>query len=86
MRAAGRVLPPAEIAADWYDTIYLPAVEAMRAEGLAEQYRDATEPELYLAVYHRRRDLFPDCGCPPLQETAGQMASQTKKRRLRRRT
>jgi hypothetical protein len=86
MRGAGRVLPPVEIAGDWYDNVYLPAVEAMRAEGLAEQYRDATEPELFLAVYHRRRDLFPDCGCPPLQETAGRMgADATKPRRFLRR-
>jgi hypothetical protein len=35
MRAAGRVLPPAEIAADWYDTIYLPAVEAIGRGGPA---------------------------------------------------
>jgi hypothetical protein len=85
MRAAGRVLPPAEIAADWYDTVYLPALEGIREERLAEQYPEATEPELFLAVYHRRRDLFPDCGCPPLRETAGRMSAEAKKpRRLRR--
>jgi len=85
MRAAGRVLPPVEIAADWYDTVYLPTLDAIRAEGLAERYAGATEPELFLAVYHRRRDLFPDCGCPPLQETAGRMSAERRAHRFRRR-
>ncbi len=81
MLAAGHVLPPVDIAADWYETVFLPAIEAIQAEGLDEQYGDATEPELFLAVYHRRRDLFPDCGCPPLQETAGRMSADGKKPR-----
>ena len=81
MRQAGRVLAPAEIAADWYATVYQPALDSIRAEGLNEVYPDATEPELFLSVYHRRRDLFPDCGCPPLQETAGRMGVELKKRR-----
>lgn len=86
MRDAGRVLEPAEIAADWYNRVYLDAVEAVRAEGLDEAYPDATEPELFLSVYHRRRDLFPDCGCPPLQETVGRMRTEgERRRRLRRR-
>ena len=86
MREAGRALDPAEIAADWYDTVYLPAVEAIRGEGLSELFPGATEPELFLTVYQRRRHLFPDCGCPPLQETAGRMRAETKRpRRLRRR-
>ena len=79
MRERGRVLETAEIAADWYDHVYLPAIEAVRAEGLDDAYPDATEPELFLSVYHRRRDLFPDCGCPPLQETAGRMGAEKKK-------
>lgn len=83
MREAGRVLEPAEIAADWYDEVYLPAVEAIRAERLADSHRGATEPELFLTVYQRRRHLFPDCGCPPLQETAVQMGSERKPRRFK---
>ena len=73
MRKAGRVLQPAEIAADWYDEIYGPAVEATRREGLAEAFPGATEADLFLALYQRRRELFPDCGCPPLQETAPEL-------------
>jgi hypothetical protein len=83
MRGAGRVLTPREVAADWLGTVYLPAVEAIRNEGLQKQYPDATDPELFLLVYQRRRHLFPDCGCPPLQETAGQMRAEGEKRRRR---
>jgi hypothetical protein len=85
MREADRALDPAEIAADWYDEVYRPAVEAIREERLAELFPGATEAELFLTVYQRRRHLFPDCGCPPLQETAGRMRAEAKPRRLLRR-
>ena len=87
MRDAGRALEPAEIAADWHDAVYRPAVEAIQAESLAESFPDQTDGELFLTVYQRRRHLFPDCGCPPLQETATRMsAEQAKRGRLRRRS
>jgi hypothetical protein len=70
MRAAGQVLDPPAIAADWYEHIYRPAVEAARREGVQAAFPDATEADLFLAIYQRRRELFPDCGCPPLEETA----------------
>src|SRR5919106_6792826 len=54
MLAAGRALDPAEIAADWYDRVYLDAVAAIRAGGLDRAYPDATEPDLFLCVYQRR--------------------------------
>jgi hypothetical protein len=73
MRKAGRVLEPPEIAAAWYDEIYRPAVEATRREGLTAVFPDATEADLFLAIYQRRRELFPDCGCPPLEETAPEL-------------
>jgi hypothetical protein len=85
MRKAGRVLDPAEVAADWYDRIYSPAVEAARREGIHDAYPDATDSDLFLAIYQRRRELFPDCGCPPLEETASELLkapAQTRKRRL----
>ena len=87
MREAGRVLDPPEIAADWYDRIYRPAVEATRREGLRDAFPDATEADLFLAIYQRRRELFPDCGCPPLEETAPHLldaSARTPKRGLRR--
>jgi hypothetical protein len=86
MRKAGRVLEPAEIAADWYEHIYGPAVEATRRDGLEGAFPDATEADLFLAIYQRRRELFPDCGCPPLEETAPELlnasAPAPRRRRL----
>jgi hypothetical protein len=70
MLEAGRALEPGEIAADWYEHVYLRALEAIRAEGLDTTHPEATEPDLFLCVYQRRRDLFPDCGCRPFEETA----------------
>jgi hypothetical protein len=87
MRAAGRALEPDEIAADWYETVYRPAIEAIHEERLAEAFADQTDAELFLTVYQRRRHLFPDCGCPPLQETASWMQAERAKRgRLLRRS
>jgi len=63
-----RVLTPAEIAADWYDEIYLPALAAIQREGLDEADPDATDADRFLWVYQRRRELFPDHGCPPLEQ------------------
>lgn len=87
MRKAGRVLEPAEIAADWYDNIHHPAVEATRREGLQAAFPDATEADLFMAIYQRRRELFPDCGCPPLEEVAPRVlkvsAPAPRARRLR---
>jgi ParB-like nuclease domain len=76
MLEAGRALDAAEIAADWHDTVYRPAVEAIHAEGLSESFPEQTDGELFLTVYQRRRHLFPDCGCPPLQETVTSMSTE----------
>jgi hypothetical protein len=81
MLAAGRALDRSEIAEDWYERVYLPAVTAFRREGLAEAYPDATDGDLFLCVYQRRRDLFPDCGCSPLEQTARQVLADGKRPR-----
>jgi hypothetical protein len=76
MLAAGKALETGEIAADWFREVYTPAVEAIRADGLLERFPDATEADLFLHLYQRRRQLFPDCGCPPLAQTASDVASE----------
>jgi hypothetical protein len=58
----GEVLPPEAIAGDWYDRVYRAAVEAIRREGLFELYPRATEGDLFLWVYQRLLELFPECG------------------------
>jgi hypothetical protein len=70
MKAAGRVLPQAEIARDWYTNVFLPTVEAIRTEGLADVCPGATDPDQFLWVWDRRRELMPEHGCRPLGEAA----------------
>jgi hypothetical protein len=62
MQERGEVLPPEEVAADWYDRVYGPTVEAIRRENLLELYPTATEGDLFLWVYQRLLELFPERG------------------------
>ena len=56
-RARGALPPPAEVAADWYDRVYLPGVAAVRRAELPAAYPFKTDADLFLWVYERRRDL-----------------------------
>jgi ParB-like nuclease domain len=80
MRDRGRVLGDAEIAADWYDHIYEPLTRAVDRDRLGKDYRDAPGGDLFLLLHRRRREEFPSCGCPPLEETAATVAESTRKR------
>jgi hypothetical protein len=62
-----RALPPSEIAAHWYDSIYAPVMDAVRREGAALEGQ--AEGDLFLQLYRRRRDRYAEDGCPPLEET-----------------
>jgi ParB-like nuclease domain len=68
MLANGRVLEPSEIAADWYDRVYLPALEAIERERLADAYPETTEADRFLCVSQRRRELLPEWGRDALDE------------------
>jgi len=57
-----------EIADDWYEWIYMPTIEAIRAERLTEVFEGWTEADLFLWVWQRRRALFPELGGMTLQE------------------
>ena len=57
MRARGRLLDPAEIAADWYDTVYRPGLAALRREQLPADYGYKTDADLFLWIYRQRRAL-----------------------------
>lgn len=48
-----------EVAASWYDTVYLPGVDACRRAGLPRLYASwrSTDGDLFLWVYQLRRDL-----------------------------
>jgi hypothetical protein len=68
MMERGEVLPPEEIAADWYDWVYLPVVVAMHNAGLFELYPRALEGDLFLWVQQRRRELFTELGPRSLED------------------
>jgi hypothetical protein len=81
MLAADGSLGRGQMAADWHAHVFVPAVEAIRTEGLQRRFPDATDADLFLSVYRRRRQLFPDCGCAPLSETARDLAAELRPRR-----
>ena len=70
MLAAQRALPRAEIAADWYASVYLPTIEAIHAERLDEVCPEVTDSDRFLWVWNRRRELIPEYGCQQLGEAA----------------
>ena len=83
MRDQDRVLDDAEIAADWYDRIYQPVLEAAgRARPDADESVGA---DVFLLLHRRRRESFPSCGCPPLEETVPEEPPRRRRRLFRRR-
>jgi hypothetical protein len=69
MRGRGQVVENAEIAADWYDAIYTPTLDAIDGLRLGRRYRDAPPGDLFLVLHRHRRDAFPSTGCPHLAQT-----------------
>jgi hypothetical protein len=85
MTDRGELVPIEEIAGDWYDWLYVPTVEAIRAEGLTDDF-DSTEADLYLWIWQRRRALFPERGRMTLEETVHHVGETEGKKRRPRRT
>jgi hypothetical protein len=54
MRETGKILAPDEVAADWYDRVFLGAIEAVRREGLEPRFQRG---DLFLCLQERRRAL-----------------------------
>jgi hypothetical protein len=67
MREQRRLLDPQEVAADWYDRVFLRALETFHREGLEPQ---ATKGDLFLCVQERRRELALNCTCTTLEDAA----------------
>jgi hypothetical protein len=80
---ADRPLSREEIAGNWYDEVYLPSVEAIRAENLHEVHPGLNDADFFLCVYYRRRQLYPEVGCVPLSETARRMREDARRGRGR---
>jgi hypothetical protein len=64
MREERRVLEPHEIACDWYEREYLPALASIRRGEVADACRNATAPDIYLDLRRRRRALQVACRQP----------------------
>ena len=58
MQERGEILSRDDVAGDWYDGVYRPAIDALRREGLIEAFSRSTEADLFLWVEDRRRSIF----------------------------
>jgi hypothetical protein len=56
MRERRALLTPAQVAGDWYEHAYVPALETFRREGLQAKW---TVDDLFLCVHQRRLELLP---------------------------
>jgi hypothetical protein len=54
---SGSLLPAEETTASWYETEYLPALEAVRAAELPDYYAHKTPGDIFLWVHGKRREL-----------------------------
>ncbi|HJP65877.1 MAG TPA: ParB N-terminal domain-containing protein [Actinomycetota bacterium] len=81
MRERGQVISDEEVAADWYDRVFIPAVEAFRTEGLPELYPAATDGDLVLWLHERQRALLPERGPLSYAETAHIAAEDARRHR-----
>jgi hypothetical protein len=69
MRDRKRVLGDAEMAANWWDAIYVPTIAAIDDLRLDRPYEDTPLGDLFLVLHRHRRDAFPSTGCPHLAQT-----------------
>jgi hypothetical protein len=84
MKGFERVLSDAEIAADWYDSIYMPTLAAIDRLRLTRVFEDAPAGDLFLLLHRHRRDAFPRIGCPHLAQTVVSVIGDGgRRRRLR---
>jgi hypothetical protein len=87
MKERGEVVSDAEIAADWYDRVYVPVMEAAREASLDELFT-GTDGDLFLWLHHHRLALYPERGGISNEEVArlAREEVQGRRRRIRRRT
>lgn len=75
-RERGALLEPPEVADDFYERVYRPAVEAIRVAGLPEVFPGATEADLFLLVHERRRALFAERGDVTVEQAVHEVARE----------
>jgi len=65
-----RDIPLDEAVASWYDTVYMPVVEAIREHKILAQFPGRSEADLYVWVMQHRRSLQDESGEDPGPEVA----------------
>jgi hypothetical protein len=83
-RSLGALPSRADVAAHWYDTVYVPGVEALRRASLPDRYAYKTDADLFLWVYQRRRALRIINAASDFSEAARDAAKSDVSRRFRR--
>jgi hypothetical protein len=81
MLEAQRPLDRRDIALDWYSRVYLPTVDVIRDERLDHVCPDATDPDRFLWVYERRRELVVEDGIRQLDDAARRVISRVPPKR-----
>lgn len=72
-----REIPLTEAAASWYDTVYLPIIEAIQESEVLKEFPQRTAADLYLWVAYHRERLRERYGVmPPDREVAAALAEQ----------
>jgi hypothetical protein len=87
MLQAENVLSRGEMAAVWYERVYLPTVDAIRIADFEGYCPGATYPDRFLWVHERRRELAPEFGSLAVDEIAREAArdlAEARRLRLRR--
>jgi hypothetical protein len=76
----GEVLPREEVAGDWHDRIYEPAIDALQRAGLTEAFSASTETDLFLWIEERRRTMFVERGPLEIEDVALEAGREAKAR------
>ena len=66
----GEILSREEVAADWYDRTYRPAIDALHSAGVIKAFSRSTEADLFLWVEEQRRSKFPERGPLEIEDVA----------------
>lgn len=74
----GRAVDDEEAATRWYDEAYLPAVEAIREQGVLRYFPNRTETDLYIWISTHQADLRDELGWAVTPETAASSLLQSK--------
>ncbi|MDQ4094656.1 MAG: ParB N-terminal domain-containing protein [Actinomycetota bacterium] len=82
MQERGIVLPPEEVAGDWYDRVYLPTIDAIKKEGVQGADAGTPDGDLFLWIWERRQAMDPERRGITLEETA-RVVREEKARRPR---